>query len=293
MPDFIFQRPQFRLPKPIQIRIGNSLLDLSRPKLMGIINLTPDSFFAESRAQEIDKIVSKVEIMVSEGADLLDLGAVSSRPGAKEISESEEMDRLIPILEKLVSIFPKTVFSIDTFRSKIAKAAIESGAALINDISGGKFDPEMMATVGAEKVPYILMHNRGSFESMHQTNDYQDISVEIIKELQTQIVKARTAGIVDIIIDPGFGFSKNVNQNFELFRKLGDMEILNCPILVGISRKSMIAKTIHKTTAESLNGTTALNMAALMQGAHILRVHDVNEAKETIQLFEKLCLQES
>ena len=260
---------------------------------MGIINLTPDSFFAESRAQEIDKIVSKVEIMVSEGADLLDLGAVSSRPGAKEISESEEMDRLIPILEKLVSIFPKTVFSIDTFRSKIAKAAIESGAALINDISGGKFDPEMMATVGAEKVPYILMHNRGSFESMHQTNDYQDISVEIIKELQTQIVKARIAGIVDIIIDPGFGFSKNVNQNFELFRKLGDMEILNCPILVGISRKSMIAKTIQKTTAESLNGTTALNMAALMQGAHILRVHDVNEAKETIQLFEKLCLQES
>jgi dihydropteroate synthase len=293
MPDFIFQRPQFRLPEPFQLRIRNRLFDLSKPKIMGIINLTPDSFFEGSRVQGIDEILKKVEIMLEEGADMLDLGAVSSRPGASELSENEELDRLVPVLEKSISTFPEGIFSVDTFRTKVAKAAIKAGASLINDISGGIFEPEMLSVIGSEKVPFVLMHNRGNFKSMHQSNDYQAISVEVIKELQAQIEKARESGIIDIIIDPGFGFSKNVDQNFDLLRKLGDLEILDVPILVGISRKSMISKTIQKTAIESLNGTTALHIATLMQGAHILRVHDVKEAKETIQLFEKLCSQES
>jgi len=293
MSDFIAHRPQFQIPENFQLRIGNRLIDLSRPKVVGIINLNTDSFYEKTRFTETESVLQIAGKMLSDGADFLDLGAVSTRPGASEVLEQMELDRLIPIVQKLKSEFPEVVLSIDTFRSAVAKNAVQEGADMVNDIGGGRFDPNMLETIASLNVPLILMHNRGNFTSMHQPNAYQHITVEVIAELQAQIVKARLVGISDIIVDPGFGFSKSSEQNFSLLRKLSDLQILNCPILIGISRKSMIYKTLQTSVDESLNGTTALHMAALMQGAHILRVHDVKQAKETIQLFEKLCLQES
>jgi dihydropteroate synthase len=292
MPELFHGNTGFQLPVPFQLKIGNQLIDLAAPRVMGILNLTPDSFFSGSRTQAIGNAIEKTAKMLSEGADFIDIGAISTRPGSIEITEEEEKERLRPVLTSLAREFPKALISVDTFRSGVANEALDLGASCINDISGGKFDTQMFELIGRRKVPFILMHCRGDFNSMHHGQEYINIEVEIARELQELIVKARENGIVDLIVDPGFGFSKNVAQNFELLRKLRYFEILDCPILAGLSRKSMIYKTIEKEPDQALNGTTALNMVALIQGAHILRVHDVAEAKETIQLFEKLCLQE-
>jgi len=292
MPDFSLKRPQFQLPKPFLLKIGGYLFDLSRPKVMGIINLTTDSFFEGSRTSGKEEILEKVSKMISEGVDFLDIGAVSTRPGADFISENEELQRLISVIIAIRALYKDVLISVDTFRSSVAESSIKAGANMINDISGGLFDHKMFKTIARLDVPYILMHNRGDWHSMHAKNVYGNISVEIIKETQDKLIKARHAGINDIIVDPGFGFSKNVEQNFRLLKNLNALDILDCPILVGLSRKSMIYKTLGGSPNEALNGSTALHMASLMQGASILRVHDVKEAKETIQLFEKLCLQE-
>lgn len=259
---------------------------------MGILNITPDSFFAGSRTESIDKALARAAEMVEQGADMLDLGGLSSRPGSSSLSETEEADRILPILEALKKAFPEVLISIDTFRNEVARQTLEAGAHLINDISGGLFDPDILKTVAQLKGLYLAMHLRGNFDTMHRPQTYTTIAVEVASELAQRVTEARTAGIADIWVDPGFGFSKSATQNFELLGKLQHLQILDCPLVVGISRKSMVWKTLNTSPEKALNGTTALHMAALMQGAHILRVHDVAEARETISLFEKLCLPE-
>lgn len=263
---------------------GN-LLDLSQPIVMGIINCTPDSFYQESRKQETDEIVAQAEKMMEEGAAIVDIGGASTRPQATEVSEQEEMDRVIAAIEAISKHFPELWISIDSYRSKIAKAAIEAGARMVNDISAGLFDPQMMETVAALKVPYIAMHNRGTAQTMHQNPSYSNITEEVINELQKVLLDCKNAGIVDVILDPGFGFAKNIEHNFELLNHMAQLRILGKPILAGISRKSMIYKSLKTDASKALNGTTALNMVALQQGANILRVHDVREAVECVQLF--------
>lgn len=289
MPDFPFPAPHFQLPPRYSLRIGSRLLDLSRPRVMGILNLNTDSFYEGSRVSEMEKLVQRVSEMLEEGADILDLGAVSTRSGGAWIPEEEEARRLIPFLSQLIEEFPKAVFSVDTFRSGIAAQALDAGAHIINDISGGTIDPELPKVVARYPVPYILMHLRGDFRDMHNPQTYEDLPGEMISELSAHLAKAREAGVRDVVLDPGFGFSKNMEQSLALFRNIHRFYQLDCPILIGVSRKSMIYKTLGTTATEALNGTTALHMAALMQGAHILRVHDVKEAREVVQLFEKLC----
>jgi dihydropteroate synthase len=266
---------------------GN-LLDLSQPIVMGIINCTPDSFFQESRKQETDEIVAQAHKMMEEGAAIVDIGGASTRPQATEVSEQEEMDRVIPAIEAVSKHFPEMWISVDTYRSKVAKAAIEVGARMVNDISAGLFDAQMMETVAALKVPYIAMHNRGTAQTMHQNPSYANITEEVISELQEVIVRCHNAGIVDVILDAGFGFAKNIEHNFELLNHMAQLRLLGKPILAGISRKSMIYKSLNTDASNALNGTTALHMVALQQGATILRVHDVREAVECIELFGRL-----
>ena len=259
---------------------------------MGILNATPDSFFAGSRAMILEIALEKTGKMVNEGADILDVGGYSTRPGATDIPLSEELERVLPIIEAIKMQFPEVLISIDTFRSEVAIAAVKAGANLVNDISGGQADEAIFETVANLKVPYVLMHIRKGLSEMHKSYDYVDVALEVTKELQVRIDRARKAGIVDILADPGFGFSKAGSQNFELLAQLNVLEMLDVPIVAGISRKSMIHKTLNVNPEEALNGTTALHMAALIKGASILRVHDVKEARQTIQLFEKLCLPE-
>ncbi len=266
---------------------GN-LLDLSQHIVMGIINCTPDSFFQESRKQETDEIVAQAQKMMEEGAAIVDIGGASTRPQATEVSEQEEIDRVIPAIQAISKHFPEMWISVDTFRSKVAKAAIEAGAKMVNDISAGLFDAKMMETVAALKVPYIAMHNRGTAQTMHQNPSYANITEEVISELQEVIVRCHNAGIVDVILDPGFGFAKNIEHNFELLNHMAQLRLLGKPILAGISRKSMIYKSLNTDASNALNGTTALHMVALQQGANILRVHDVREAVECIELFGRL-----
>ena len=266
---------------------GN-LLDLSQPIVMGIINCTPDSFFQESRKQETDEIVAQAQKMMEEGAAIVDIGGASTRPQAAEVSEQEEMDRVIPAIEAISKHFPEMWISVDTYRSTVAKAAIEAGARMVNDISAGLFDKQMLESVAALKVPYITMHNRGTAQTMHQNPNYAIITEEVMSELQEVIVRYHHAGIVDVILDPGFGFAKNIEHNFELLNHMAQLRILGKPILAGISRKSMIYKSLNTDASNALNGTTALHMVALQQGANILRVHDVREAVECIELFGRL-----
>lgn len=263
---------------------GN-LLDLSQPIVMGIINCTPDSFFQESRKQETDEIVAQAQKMMEEGAAIVDIGGASTRPQAAEVSEQEEMDRVLPAIEAISKHFPELWISVDTYRSGVAKAAIEAGARMVNDISAGLFDLQMMETVAALKVPYLAMHNRGTAQTMHQNPSYANITEDVISELQELVVRSHHAGIVDVILDPGFGFAKNIEHNFELLNQMAQLRILGKPILAGISRKSMIYKSLNTDASNALNGTTALHMVALQQGANILRVHDVKEAVECVQLF--------
>ncbi|WP_299216055.1 dihydropteroate synthase [uncultured Aquimarina sp.] len=263
------------------------LVDLSSPKVMGILNLTPDSFYDGGKYKDELQILHQVEKMLQEGATFIDIGAYSSRPGADHISIEEEEKRILPVVALIVSKFPDAILSIDTFRSEIAKQCIDTGAAIINDISAGNLDKNMIQTVGQLKVPYIMMHMKGTPQTMKSLNQYEDLIKDIQFYFSQKVAEARKEGINDIIIDPGFGFAKNIDQNFELLRKLDLLKFQGLPILAGVSRKSMIYKSLGINPSESLNGTTSLNTIALLKGTSILRVHDVKEATECIALTNK------
>lgn len=270
------------------INCKGQLIDLNKPKVMGILNLTPDSFYDGGFYDNESKLLSQVETMLDEGASFIDLGAYSSRPGADDISLNEELNRLIPVLQRLVTAFPNALYSIDTFRSEVAKAALNEGAAMINDISGGHLDTKMYEVVADFKAPYVLMHMKGTPQTMKSLAHYDDVLLELQSYFSKAIAQAQAAGINDIILDPGFGFAKTISHNYEILQKSKLLHFHDLPILIGLSRKSMIYKTLDITAKEALNGTTALNMLALQNGAHILRVHDVKEACETIKLYETL-----
>lgn len=255
---------------------------------MGILNLTPDSFYDGGKLTSEKDILSQTEKMLTEGAAFLDLGGYSSRPGADFVSETEELKRVLPVVELLLKKFPETILSIDTFRSNIAKQCIDTGAAMINDISAGSLDDKMFETIASLQVPYIMMHMRGTPEMMMYNTNYKELTKEVIFYFSEKITKARSFGINDIIVDPGFGFSKTIEQNFELLNELELFSLLETPLLIGVSRKSMIHKTLDISAFEALNGTTALHAIALQNGASILRVHDVKEAVETINLLQNL-----
>lgn len=270
------------------INCKGNLIDLSTPKVMGVINLTPDSFYDGGKLTSEKEILLKANKMLQEGATFLDLGAYSSRPGAQFVSEKEEIHRLLPVIKILLNEFPETLLSIDTFRSNVANESIYAGASLINDISAGTLDDHMFKIIAQHQVPYVMMHMRGTPETMMQNTDYTDLTKEVIYYFSERIAKARSFGINDLIIDPGFGFSKTLDQNYELFNDLELFRYLNVPLLIGISRKSMIQKKIKTTAADSLNGTTALHAIAIQKDVSILRVHDVKEAFETINLLQNL-----
>lgn len=259
---------------------------------MGILNLTPDSFFSGSRVQNSDTILPIAEKMIADGADFLDVGGYSTRPGMAEVSVEEEKKRVCDALHRLKSAFPQTYFSVDTFRAEVAQSALDSGADWINDVSGGLENEEMWHVAIARKVPYIMMHIRQNILSMHKPQHYDNVALEVATELTFQKEKAEKLGLREIIVDPGFGFSKNREQNFSLLKHLEIFHRLESPILVGVSRKSMIYKTLQSTAEAALPGTIALQTVAILKGAHILRVHDVKEAVQTIQLMEALCLPE-
>ena len=271
------------------ISLKGKLYPFDRPKVMGIINTTPDSFFSGSRTPDTFSIERRVEQMVEEGVDIFDLGGYSSRPGAEDIDPETEYARLVPALKAVKKIAPETPVSIDTFRAPVARRCVEEwGADIINDISGGTLDPEMWATVAELNVPYILMHMRGTPADMQTHTDYEDVVADVLKDLAFKIAELRQLGVADIIVDPGFGFAKNVDQNFRLLNELKVFGELGCPILAGVSRKSMIWRPLGITPEESLNGTTSLNTIALINGADILRVHDVKEARQCVELVELL-----
>jgi dihydropteroate synthase len=270
------------------INCKGKLIDISTPKVMGILNLTPDSFFDGGLYKDESKILNQVQKMLDEGAVFIDVGAYSSKPNADEVSQDEELQRILPIIALLVKQFPDIVISVDTFRAEVAKQCIEKGAALINDISAGQLDDNMLKTVAKLNVPYIMMHMRGTPQTMQQQTDYDNILKDILFYFSERITAARALGIKDIIIDPGFGFAKTRAQNFELLNELEGFNIAGLPLLAGVSRKSMIYKTLKTSPNEALNGTTALNMVALQKGAKILRVHDVKEAVECVTLFNQL-----
>lgn len=255
---------------------------------MGIINVTPDSFYKNSRFQEVEEILAKVNQMNSDGADIIDIGGYSSRPGAADISEDKEISRVVPVIKKIHERFPGLLISIDTFRSNVAEEAVKSGASIINDISGGLQDVKIFNVAARYNVPFILMHMKGTPQTMMSHTNYENPVKEISFYFSAQIEKAKNAGVKDIILDPGFGFSKTIDQNFELLNQLEQFRLFDLPILVGISRKATIYKTLGILPEESLNGTTVLNTVALLKGASILRVHDVKEAKEAVNLVSRL-----
>ncbi len=270
------------------INCKGKLIDLSTPHVMGILNLTPDSFFDGGSYQEIDQAMDQTAKMLEDGATFIDVGAYSSRPNAIHIPIEEEERRLIPMIKELVITFPEIIISVDTFRASVARQAIENGASLINDISAGQLDDRMMDTVGALAVPYVMMHMRGTPQSMKTLVDYEDVTKEVIHYFSSRIALARKHKINDILIDPGFGFAKTTSQSFELLKNLQLLHFLEMPFLVGVSRKSMIQKTLAVSPDKALNGTTALHMAALLKGAKILRAHDVKEAMECMKIFNEI-----
>ncbi|SDH80101.1 dihydropteroate synthase [Winogradskyella thalassocola] len=272
----------------MNINCKGKLINLSTPKVMGILNVTPDSFFDGGKYKDETAILNQVETMLNHGATFIDIGGYSSRPNADAISEEEELNRVIPIIKLILKHFTDTLISIDTFRSEVAKQSIEAGAALVNDISAGKLDENMLSTVGKLGVPYIMMHMKGNPKTMQQQTSYTDLTKEMIAYFAERIAAAHQEKINDIIIDPGFGFAKTVDQNFELLNQLELLQLTDKPILAGISRKSMIYKTLNSTSKNALNGTTALHMVALQKGAKILRAHDVKEAMECVILYNQL-----
>ncbi|WP_374399280.1 dihydropteroate synthase [Flavobacterium sp.] len=272
----------------MNINCNGKLIDLSTLKVMGILNVTPNSFYDGGKHKEINSIIHQVDKMLSEGADFIDIGAYSSKPSAEFVSEEEEIKRLVPIVKSLVDTFPNIILSVDTFRAQVAKASVENGVAMVNDIAAGWLDDKMLETVAELKVPYIMMHMRGNPQTMQSLTQYDDIVKEMIFYFSEQIQKARSFGISDIIIDPGFGFAKTLEQNYEVLHKMGLFSMLELPLLAGVSRKSMIYKVLESSPQEALNGTSVLNTIALQKGAKILRVHDVKEAVECIKLVSKL-----
>ncbi len=270
------------------INCKGQLIDLATPKVMGILNVTPNSFFDGGKYKNQQEILSQVELMLAEGATFIDIGAYSSKPNADFVSVKEELARIIPVVDLILKHFPKALLSIDTFRSEVAQLTIEKGAALINDIAAGSLDQQMMAVVAKHNVPYIMMHMRGTPQTMQTMTDYEDIVKEMLFYFSQKVHQARSLGINDLILDPGFGFAKTTVQNFEVLQKMELFQILELPLLAGISRKSMVYKPLHSNASEALNGTTVLNTIALTKGSKILRVHDVNEAMECITLYNKL-----
>lgn len=268
--------------------VRGRVVDVSSPLIMGVINITPDSFYAGSRVTNTADVVQTVGQMLSEGADIIDVGGYSSRPGASDISVEEELHRTTPVIAELARNFPKSLISIDTFRSQVAQSALDAGASMINDISAGELDPELPPLAATHSVPYVAMHMRGTPQTMTKMTEYKDLMVDIVGYFEKKINWLAGLGLKDIVIDPGFGFAKTVDQNFAMLRDLSALTIFEKPILVGLSRKSMVWRTLDTTPEESLNGTTALNMLALNNGASILRVHDVKAAKECVKLWSRI-----
>lgn len=269
------------------LNIRGSLLSLEQPKVMGIINLTDDSFYSGSRISS-EQLLDKVKSMLNDGADILDLGAYSSRPGAKDIPINLESEKIEMAMKAIRSEYPDSILSIDTFRSQVAERGLDAGADIVNDISAGLLDQQMLDLIAERQVPYIAMHMRGTPQTMQTKTTYARLILDVVREISERTLEMRTKGINDIIIDPGFGFSKTIDQNYELLMKLDTFKTLDLPILVGISRKSMIYKTLETTPEFALNGTSFLHSTALEKGANILRVHDVKEAKECVSLWSKL-----
>ena len=261
------------------------LLTLDSPIIMGIINITPDSFYKESRIQQMDGIMARTQQMITEGADIIDIGGQSTRPGSIRITAEDEAERVVPVVENIKQHFPDAIISVDTFYATVAQKAVAAGAAIINDISSGDMDPDMIETIARLQVPYICMHMKGTPDTMQQQPHYDDVVKEVLDYLILKVKTCTDAGIKDIIIDPGFGFGKNVTHNFRLLHSLSLFNMIERPLLVGLSRKSTISKILSVPAEEALNGTTVLNTIALMNGAKILRVHDVKEAREAVKLF--------
>jgi dihydropteroate synthase len=270
------------------LNVGGAIMLLDTPRVMGILNVTPDSFYDGGRFKDEQSVLAQVKKMIDEGADFIDVGGYSSRPGSPDINEDEELGRILPVLALIKHHHPKCVLSVDTFRSGVARQAVKAGASIINDISGGEQDSKMFETVAGLQVPYILMHMRGTPRTMTTMTDYGNLVKECTEYFQKKIAQLHGLGVTDIIIDPGFGFAKTADQSFELLANLDYLRILGKPILAGLSRKSMIWRTLEVTPSEALNGTTALNAIALIKGTSILRVHDVKEAVECIKLFKKI-----
>lgn len=271
------------------LNIKGELISLDTPLLMGILNVTPDSFYSESRKQSEKAVEERIQTILKEGGDMIDIGGYSSRPDAQSVSPKEEMARLEFALRIMRKHYPAVTVSVDTFRADIARQCVEEyGVDIINDISGGELDPAMFSTVASLQVPYIMMHMRGTPQNMQQHTDYTDMMDEIMRYFATKVNQLRLLGVNDIILDPGFGFSKTTDQNYELMRHLHEFHLFDLPLLVGVSRKSMIYRFLGGTPADSLNGTTVLHTYALLNGAHILRVHDVREAREAVSIVGKL-----
>jgi len=272
------------------INCKGTLIDLTAPKVMGILNITPDSFFDGGKYRDEAEIIDQVEKMLVDGATFIDVGAYSSRPGAKHISEEEELQRILPVINLLLKKNPEILLSVDTFRSKVAQESIDAGAAIVNDISGGKMDDQMFSTIAKLQVPYILMHMLGTPQTMQKNPTYKDVTNEIISFFAAQIDQLHQLKLNDIIIDVGFGFGKTNTHNFEILKNLALFKSLEAPILAGISRKSMLYKTLDISAQEALNATTSANTIALLNGASILRVHDVKEAVEAVKIVGQLSL---
>jgi dihydropteroate synthase len=276
-------------PQKYTFQINGRLFTCETPKVMGIVNLTPDSFYSGSRSNKsMAKAIDLIEKHIIEGADIIDLGGYSSRPGAEDISHAEEADRVLPVVDWLVRNHPEILISVDTFRSQIAESSVQAGAHIINDISAGDLDPDMLATIGKLKVPYIAMHMKGNPKTMRSQTDYSNILTDIMHHFAEKLEDFKKFGINDVIIDPGFGFAKTISQNFWILRNVELFKAFAVPVLIGLSRKSMIYKTLHIDSSEALNGSTALHMFALTKGANLLRVHDVKEARQTIELYNTL-----
>lgn len=274
------------------INIGGRLLSFDRPMVMGILNVTPDSFFATSRCRGEEEIRQRVCRMRCEGAAMVDIGAYSSRPGAEDVALEEELRRLLPAISIVREEWPDAVVSVDTFRAEVARRAIEAGADMINDISGGKMDKEMFQTIADLHVPYVLTHMQGTPQNMQSAPSYENLMCEVFRSLGERVELLHEMGVADVIVDPGFGFGKTLEQNYEMMARLGEFRLLESPILVGVSRKSMIYRLLESTPEQSLNGTTVLNTIALMNGADILRVHDVREAVEAVNIYQQCLISE-
>jgi dihydropteroate synthase len=272
--------------QPYTLSCRGQLLDLTTPAVMGIINITDDSFYAESRSRHLQHIIEKAGEHLANGARILDLGAQSSRPGATTIGAQEELDRLLPAIHGIINHYPEAIISVDTYYAAVAEKTVQAGAAIINDISAGEMDPNMLATAGRLQVPYIAMHMQGTPATMQKDPQYENVVREVLDYFIQKTAQCRAAGINDVILDPGFGFGKTIAHNYTLLRDLNLFHILECPLLVGVSRKSMIYRLLNTTPEAALNGTTVIHTLALQQGAHLLRVHDVKEAAETVKLLQ-------